>query len=198
MAVLVALGATVLLGCGTSGRTLRDPAPGATAPPRSSPTSRPANQVLPDNAVIRPAGFSLSSVQWPADGPIPRSSTCAGADSSPQLILSGAPEGTAELLLVATDTAAPTRARWIVAGIAPTATDIPAGTIPDGAVAVINATGSAAWSGPCPRTAPISFQIQAFALPRISGLTATSTQSAVDAAIAGAIASVTLRGTAAP
>src|SRR6478736_3309763 len=82
----------ILGGCGTSGRTLRDPVPGATAPPRKT-SSTPSTAVL--QAV--PQGLSIASSAWTAGGEIPLGYTCDGQNVSPPLSITGAPEGTVEL-----------------------------------------------------------------------------------------------------
>ena len=110
---LVVVG-TILAGCGTSGRTLRDPVPGATAPPRktSSTTSTAVLQAVPQ-------GLSIVSSAWTAGGEIPLGYTCDGQNVSPPLSITGAPEGTVELVLLVTDQDAPGFRHWVVAGISP-------------------------------------------------------------------------------
>ena len=202
----VALGliACVLLGigsaaCGTSGRELREPAPGATAPPRrSSTTVSNNNRVAPDdsNVVLRPTGFSLSSPAWPADGAIPMDFGCAGSDTAPPLTIAGVPDGAAELLLIASDVDVRSDTRWIVAGIPITTTAIGQGALPPGAVAIVNSTGSTSWVGPCPDAgSSVTFQLRLYALREPSGLTDSSDSAAVTQAITKATQAAVVRGT---
>jgi len=202
----VALGliACVLLGigsaaCGTSGRELREPAPGATAPPRrSSTTISNNNRVAPDdsNVVLRPTGFSLSSPAWLADGVIPMDFGCAGSDTAPPLTIAGVPDGAAELLLIASDVDVRSDTRWIVAGIPITTTSIAQGVLPPGAIAVVNSTGSTSWAGPCPTPgSSTTFQLRLYALRTPSGITAASDSPAVTVALTTATQAAVLRGT---
>lgn len=196
--ISIGVAATALIAaCGTSGRALPDPAPGATAPPRKTTSSTVANQVTvgSDAAVLRPTGFSLTSLAWSKGGVIPADFGCRGANTSPPLTIIGVPSGTAELLLVATESAAPTAPRWIVAGIAPSTTGFEQGSVPAGAIEVVNSTGSARWSGPCPDTATSTFELRLYALSKASGLTAASGPAAIQPILATATQAAVLRGT---
>ena len=136
-------------GCGTSGRTLRDPQPGATAPPRkgSATTSTAAAGAV---QAVPGAGLAISSTAWTAGGEIPTRFSCDGEDVSPPLTISGAPEGTVELVLVVTDQDAGGLLHWVVAGIPPGAPSFPQAGLPAGAIEVPNSSGELAWLGPCP------------------------------------------------
>jgi len=185
--------------CGTSGRELRDPVPGATAPPRRTSTTSSGNvQITPEDSsvVLQPSGFTLGSPSWPADGPIPLEFGCGGDDIAPPLTISGVPDGTAELLLVASDVDVRSRSRWIVAGIPITTTSIGQGVLPPGAVAVVNSTGSTSWAGPCPTPgSSTTFQLRLYALRTPSGITAASDSPAVTVALTAATQAAVLRGT---
>ena len=199
LAITLACTAAVLISaCGTSGRTLQDPAPGATAPPRKTSSTTIANVVTvdPAGAQLRPTGYSLSSPAWSDGGPIPAQFGCRGADVSPPLSIVGVPEGTAELLLIASDTASASEPRWIVADIDPATSGFDQGAVPTGAVEVVNSTGSARWAGPCPDAPTTTFQLRLYALSRPSGLTAASTTSEIQPVIATTTAVAVLRGTA--
>jgi len=189
----------VLVGCGTSGRDLRDPAPGATAPPRkaATTTSKTGNQVFADsdNAVIRPTGFTLSAGDWLPDGMIPIQYGCAGIDVAPSLTISGVPGGTAELMLIATDATRPGEYRWIVAGLAPTTAAINPAALPQGSIEVSNSTGSTAWAGPCPAPgSTMNYQLRLYALSAPSGLTTASGPTGVRDVLPNATQAAVLRG----
>ena len=184
--------------CGSSGRELRDPAPGATAPPRKNgSTTTAANRVTADDSsvILRPSSFSISSPDWTPDGVIPGGLGCAGGDTSPALAITGVPDGTAELLLIASDTSDPASTRWIVAAIPASTGSIGAGTIPAGAVALINSTGTADWAGPCPeRGSSTTFQLRLYALRTTSGITDQNQSSSVTTALTTASQAAVLRG----
>ncbi len=188
MALLLVVGA-LLAACGTSGRTLRDPAPGATAPPRKTTTTVAAVDTTPA------VPFSLSSEAWAPGGEIPARFTCDGEDVSPPLTISGVPAGTAEVVLTVNDPSALGYELWAVAGIAPDTTEIPEGGVPAGATELTNDSGTRAWHGPCHSGGTRSYDVTAYALPAPSGLGPDSTPPAVAAAVAAATATAVLTGT---
>lgn len=195
---VTALTMCLIAACGTSGRELRDPAPGATAPPRKAATSTTRNQVVadPDAAVIRPTGFALTAADWSPDGAIAARYGCAGEQVAPSLRVSGVPAGTAELLLIATDVAEPTVYRWIVAALPATTVEITADALPPGAFEMTNSTGSTSWAGPCPTSgSTVQFQLRLYALADPSGLTAASGPSAIAGVLPDAMQASVLRGT---
>ena len=175
----------VVAGCGTSGRTLRDPKPGVTAPPRKgASTTTTAAAVI---GAPTGAGFAISTTAWEPGGQMPIGYTCDGQDVSPPLTISGAPTGTVELVLVVTDQDAPGFVHWVVAGIPPGTPSFPQGALPPGSVEAPNSGGGTAWVGPCPPTgATHIYDFTVYALDGPSGLGATSTQAEVDAVLATA------------
>jgi phosphatidylethanolamine-binding protein (PEBP) family uncharacterized protein len=151
----------------------------------------------PNAAVLGRSGFSISSPAWSDAGTIPAQFGCGGADVSPPITITGVPEGTAELLLVASDVASPSSPRWIVADIDPATVRFDQGATPTGAVEVVNSTGSPRWAGPCPDPGTTTIlQLRLYALSQPSGLTADSETSAIRPAIATATAAAVLRGSA--
>jgi len=195
---LAFVAAALIAACGTSGRALRDPAPGATAPPRKTTSTTVGNKatIKPDNPFLGPLGFSLFSPVWASDGAIAAQFGCHGADTSPPLTITGVPSGTAELLLVAADVANPSAPRWIVAGINANTKKIDQGSIPPNAFEVTNATGSTQWAGPCPDAgATTTFELRLYALSQPSGLNADSGPAALAPVIATATQAPVLRGT---
>lgn len=188
--VLVAL----LAGCGTSGRTLRDPKPGATAPPRKgASTTTTAAAII---GAPTGSGLSVSSSAWAPGDEIPIGYTCDGQQVSPPLTISGAPTGTVELVLVVTDQDLPGFVHWVVAGIPPGTPSFPQATLPPGAVEVPNSGGTGAWVGPCPPSgATHVYDFTVYALDAASGLGATSTQAEVDAVVGQAFTLAAMTGT---
>lgn len=192
LAALVGL-ALVATACGTSGRTLRDPIPGATAPPRKGATTTSALAAI---GTTPGAGLSITSTAWPPGDPIPRASTCDGEDVSPPLTISGAPEGTVELVLVVTDQDAAGFVHWVVGGIPPGAPGFPQGGLPAGAVEAPNSSGTAAWSGPCPPAGTThTYDFTVYALSGPSGLGPTSSSADLDTALSLATSTAAMTGT---
>lgn len=146
LAALLLLSLVPLLGCQSSGRELRDPAPGATAPPR-----RPPQQgTRPSSTTTLGTVFALTTDSWAPGGEIPREFTCDGDNVSPPLVMSLIPPGTVELAIVVTDQDADDFVHWVVAGIDPTVTVIEEGAAPFGSVEAQTSSGAVGWSGPCP------------------------------------------------
>lgn len=185
LAVVLALAVTA---CGTSGRALQDPKPGAKAPARqnngSTSTSAAPGAPTTSGAVVRGTSFAITTTAWSKGGSIPKAYTCDGADTSPPFAITGVPAGTVELVLLATSQNDPNRSLWILAGIGPATPAIPQGGVPTGAVQIMNSSGTARWSGPCPTSGTEAYEFAVYALATPSGLTAASTRAQVDAAIA--------------
>ncbi len=191
----VAVVTLVAAACGTSGRTLRDPQPGATAPPRkgSATTSTAAFGAV---QAVPGAGLAISSTAWTAGGEIPTRFSCDGEDVSPPLTISGAPEGTVELVLVVTDQDAGGLLHWVVAGIPPGAPSFPQAGLPAGAIEVPNSSGELGWLGPCPPSGQThTYDFTAYALTAASGLSASSTQAQLDAAVETSSSTAAMTGT---
>src|SRR5262249_60845105 len=124
---LAALAVLSLAACSSDGRTLRPAGPGqtlsivtTTVPP--STTAAPTNGAL---AVKAP---------WGDGGTIDAQYTCKGADESPAISSTTVPAGTQELAVTLTDIDASNFIHWVVAGLHPARSGIPAGKGPAGAV----------------------------------------------------------------
>lgn len=191
--------ALLLSACGTSGRTLREPAPGATAPARqntgSTSTTGGAGVSSTEGAVMRGTSFALTTSAWPRGGSIPRAYTCDGADTSPPLAINGVPTGTVEMVLLVTDRDRPSRSLWILAGLGPSTASVPQGGVPSGAVPIANSSGTTRWSGPCPVEGTGTYEFALHALTQPSGLTAESSRAQVDAVIARSTSVSVVTGT---
>jgi Raf kinase inhibitor-like YbhB/YbcL family protein len=103
----------------------------------------------------------ISSTAFTPNGPIPAKYTCEGADISPPLAWSGAPEGTRTFALIVDDPDAPDPAKpqrvyvhWVVYNIPGTATKFAEGAaksgLPPGAEQGSNDWGKQTYGGPCP------------------------------------------------
>jgi len=190
----VAAAALLLVaGCGTDGRDLAEPAPGATAPPLATTSTTPSSG--DDGAVLGPEagsnadgepadGIVVTSAAFGDGGVIPERHSCTGADVSPALAWTGVPEGTSELIVLVTDLTAGEddgfAYQWAVAGIDPVVVGLGEDGVPEGAVE------GRSWSGPCvPGGEDHEYAFAVHALPRRSGLDGGATATQVAAAAAG-------------
>lgn len=107
--------------------------------------------------------LTLTSQAFSNDGPIPRAHTCDGADQSPPLAWSGVPAAAKQLALIVDDPDAPGRTfvHWVLYGLPPSATGLPAGvprearlTQPVTAIQGTNDFRRTGWNGPCPPPGP--------------------------------------------
>lgn len=188
MAVLAAGGA----GCGTDGRDLAEPAPGATAPPLASDTTatvgEPDAVLGPDLGSVTPdsSTIELTSTAFAEGGVIADRFSCAGANVSPPLAWTGVPAGTAELVVVVDDPDANGFVHWAVAGIDPTVTGIGEGGVPEGAIEARNDSSEFGWFGPCPPPGDRhTYTFALYALAEPSGLGPGASGVEVIAAAAG-------------
>jgi phosphatidylethanolamine-binding protein (PEBP) family uncharacterized protein len=207
VAAVVGIATVVVLlaGCGTSGRTLRDPSPGATAPARkadSSTTATTAAVVATTPAVIDTAPtpvapLSIESPAWPAGESIPVEFTCQGTSTSPPLTIAGVPEGTVELVLLVRDIDDDGYLQWVVAGISPGDASFPAGSVPAGAQRLYNDGDVTAWRAPCPPAGSgrHTYEFTVYALSEPSGLSTASSRAAIVSVGDRAASSAALVGT---
>ena len=86
---------------------------------------------------------------WRDGAPIDPRYTCKGANVSPALSWSAAPQGTREIAVTLVDQDASFN-HWTMAGIKPTVTSLAENTLPEGAVVALNGSGAARYTGPCP------------------------------------------------
>jgi Raf kinase inhibitor-like YbhB/YbcL family protein len=83
---------------------------------------------------------------------IPHIFTCDGDDLSPHLAWKEVPPETKSFALIVDDPDAPggTWVHWLIADISADTREIPRGTVPKGAVQVVNDFGKLGYGGPCP------------------------------------------------
>ncbi len=105
--------------------------------------------------------FTISSPAFAPNDPIPAKYTCEGADISPPLEWSGAPDGTRSFALIVDDPDAPDPAKpqrvyvhWVVYNIPASVTRLPENAarsgLPHGAMQGTNDWGKQTYGGPCP------------------------------------------------
>jgi Raf kinase inhibitor-like YbhB/YbcL family protein len=155
VAVLVVLGA-----CSKDdGRTLQEPQPGATAPPRTTATT--AASISPGSPTT---AFSLTSDVLGDGEPIPTKYSCDGENVSPPLRWAGVPAQAAALALVVDDPDAGGFVHWVVWNIPSDTSEVAEASTPPG-VEGRNGTGDVGWTGPCPPRGEIHrYQFTLYAL----------------------------------
>jgi Raf kinase inhibitor-like YbhB/YbcL family protein len=149
--------------------------------------------------------LTLSSAAFHDHAAIPARHTCEGADLSPALEWSGAPEGTRSLALIVDDPDAPdpkapntTWVHWVLYDLPPTTTSLPEGTrhAPRGAHDGVNDWKQPGWRGPCPPVGRHRYFFKLYALDRTLGDLRSPTKAAVETAMKGhVLAEATLMGT---
>jgi Raf kinase inhibitor-like YbhB/YbcL family protein len=177
LAAAGAIFAVVLVaGCGTTGRTLRPPPPGATAPTTASSISTATSGAAINTASpTTPGFFVLSSPAFSPGATLPTPYTCDGAGHPPPLTWSDVPKGTVELVLALSDPDAGGFVHWMVAGISPTAVGITPEKLPAGSIVLANSAGTHGYTPPCPpKGESHSYEFALYALAKPSGLTAAS------------------------
>jgi hypothetical protein len=146
-AVLTAL--VLLAACGTSGRAMRAPAPGATSPPRvnTGATTTLAGAGIVANTLAPTNVFTIGSPTFLSGQAMPAAYSCDGTGASPALDWATIPQGTAELVISIVDPDAKGFVHWLVAGIPPTTTRLAEGQVLPGVVQLANGSALSSPSG---------------------------------------------------
>lgn len=183
----------VAVGCGTSGRSMQAPEPGATAPPRrpdptTSTTGPPFN--------VADTLFSVTSTAFDPGGEIPSEYTCDDVGNAPPFTWTNVPPGTVELALVVTDPDAGGFVHWMIAGIDPATTSLGPRFAPAGSVELANSNGTPTYAPLCPPVGELhTYDVTLYALDKPSGLTAQSdTTDALTSLATTAIGTAVLTG----
>lgn len=167
--------ASVLLAaCASDGRTLREPTPGATAPPVPRSSTTTPGQVANPAGTASTTGFTITSPAFAPGAAIPVVHTCDGNNVSPPLAWGSVPTGTVELALTVVDPDANASGfiHWAMAGMDPSVQAISEGSVPDGVAQAKNDANTVGWTGPCPPKGPPHHYIfTLYALTAPSGLT---------------------------
>lgn len=110
--------------------------------------------------------LNVTSNAFAANQTIPVEYTCDGSETSPPLSWSNVPKGTKSVAILVEDPDAPsgTFTHWLVTGIPPTTTALPAGALPAGASVATNDTGKAGYAGPCPPSGRHHYHFKVYAL----------------------------------
>jgi len=119
--------------------------------------------------------FTISSPAFAPNDPIPAKYTCEGADISPPLEWSGAPDGTRSLALIIDDPDAPDPAKpqrvyvhWVVYNISVSTSRLPENAaksgLPPRAMQGTNDFGKQTFGGPCPPIGRHHYHFKLYAL----------------------------------
>lgn len=121
--------------------------------------------------------FTLTSQAFSSNQAIPSAYTCEGADISPQLSWSGAPNGTKNFVLILDDPDAQsvsgkTFVHWIVINIPTEISDLPEAAIINfgHAQELLNDFGKTRYGGPCPPNGKHHYHFTLFALNEVMEL----------------------------
>jgi Raf kinase inhibitor-like YbhB/YbcL family protein len=117
--------------------------------------------------------LAISSSAFQHDAPIPTEFTCDGADESPPLAWSGAPDKTVSYALLVEDPDAPggTYIHWVLYDLPATTHELPRGASPSGAKQGKNSFGKTGYGGPCPpKGKPHHYHFILIALDKSLGL----------------------------
>ena len=111
--------------------------------------------------------ITVSSPAFGTNGMIPIEYSAEGDNIAPPLRWTNIPEGTQSIAVIVEDPDAPQRVftHWIITGIAPHVSEIPAGgVLPAGAVDGKNDRGGLGWYGPNPPNGRHRYYFKVFAL----------------------------------
>ena len=108
--------------------------------------------------------MDLTSTAFDEGGTIPTEHTCDGADASPPLAWSGAPDGTGAFALLVTDPDAGGFAHWVLTDIGADVHELPAGEGDSIGVPGRNGFGRTGWGGPCPPSGEHEYVFTLYAL----------------------------------
>ena len=194
LAVLVVTLMALTAACGTSGRAMRAPVPGATAPPRRADVT--TTTVAGQNTEVTSALFTLTSAAFAPGGDIPAEYTCDDVGNAPPFTWANVPAGTVELALVISDPDAGGFVHWIVTKIDPTTTGLGPRFAPAGAVELHNGAGGPSYAAVCPPAGETHvYEFALYALDKPSGLTpASNTNEALTALATKATGTAVLTG----
>jgi len=207
VAIPISLAALSLLasGCRHDGRTLR-PA----LPSQNGSVSTTAASTVPDTeddfftteagaagapggpievsttntgVTIATAAAALAvTAPWRDGAAIDPRYTCKGDNVAPALSWSPAPAGTQEIAVTMIDEDADFD-HWTLAGIKPDVTSLAENTPPEGAVAALNGSGKAGYTGPCPPSGTHTYRITVYYLDSALQLAAGDPTDAMRTAI---------------
>jgi Raf kinase inhibitor-like YbhB/YbcL family protein len=142
--------------------------------------------------------LTITSPAFASDSEIPKTYTCEGADLSPQLEWSGAPEGTKSFALIVDDPDAPdpaapkmTWVHWVLYNLPADANHLPeavaASALPSGALEGTNDWKRTGYGGPCPPVGRHRYFFKLYALDTALPDLKSPTKAALEKAMQGHI-----------
>ncbi|MGB5197246.1 MAG: YbhB/YbcL family Raf kinase inhibitor-like protein, partial [Candidatus Deferrimicrobium sp.] len=110
--------------------------------------------------------LQFTSQAFPNNGMIPPEYTCDGANVNPPLTVRNAPAKSGSLALIVDDPDAPrgTWVHWVVWNMGADTKDIPANSVPTGALQGTNDFGKQGYGGPCPPSGTHRYFFKLYAL----------------------------------
>jgi Raf kinase inhibitor-like YbhB/YbcL family protein len=133
--------------------------------------------------------MDLTSRAFPHNGMVPPEYTCDGANGNPPLTIRTAPAKTRSLALIVDDPDAPMGiwVHWVVWNIGPGTMDIPANSVPIGALQGTNDFGKQSYGGPCPPSGTHRYFFKLYALDTSLALKTGATKVQLEEAMKGHI-----------
>lgn len=131
----------------------------------------------------------LSSKAFHANGMIPSEYTCDGANGNPPLSIRNVPANARTLALIVDDPDAPrgTWVHWVLWNMGPDTTEIPATSVPGGALQGTNDFGKQNYGGPCPPSGTHRYFFKLYALDISPPLKPGATKGQLEEAMKGHI-----------
>ena len=131
------------------------------------------------------SSVSIATPAFQVGGEIPAKFTCNGANTNPELKISGVPNEAKSLVLIVDDPDAPRGlfTHWIVWNIDPKTTDIGENSVPAGGVQGTNDFGKRNYGGPCPPSGTHRYFFKIFALDMKLDLKPSARRADLDGAI---------------
>lgn len=119
------------------------------------------------------SALELSSAAFDPGGQIPQEHTCDGADMSPPIAWTGAPDGTRAFALLVTDPDARGFVHWVLADIPPDVAELRADEGDSIGIPGRNDFGRIGWGGPCPPSGTHRYVFELHALSEPLNLAGT-------------------------
>jgi len=131
----------------------------------------------------------FTSQAFPHNGMVPSEYTCDGANGNPPLTIRNVPAKSRSLALIVDDPDAPrgTWVHWVVWNIGTDTSEIPATSVPRGALQGTNDFGKQGYGGPCPPSGTHRYFFKLYALDISPALNAGATKDQLEGAMKGHI-----------
>ena len=133
--------------------------------------------------------LQLTSQAFHDNGMIPSEYTCDGANGNPPLSIRNVPANARSFALIVDDPDAPrgTWVHWVLWNMGPDTTEIPAMSVPGGALQGTNDFGRQSYGGPCPPSGTHRYFFKLYALDISPPLKPGATKEQLEEALKGHI-----------